>query len=249
MIRAIGLRNVSRNSSRWRRVTLSAARFLEQLEESVQGGLPLVIVTRGLGVMIVAALIAVALFSLPSRVEIEEGAAVATPEGRDWMSAARFFGALIVLVLVGACAAGYVTFANFVILQIGWTAAVLAILYVVVTLSRGGIEAALAPTSILGRKMISGLGVRREQLAPLAVLLSGIVTLLCFLAAALVALAPLGYEFGRFPGQYSLGVRFLQDRRRHHFPLGNRDGHCCCSPRLWRRRTDFSAGSTRAICR
>ncbi|MGJ0454492.1 MAG: DUF3772 domain-containing protein [Methylocystis sp.] len=181
-------------------LTLSAARFLEQLEESVQGGLSLVIVTRGLGVMIVAALIAIALFSLPSRVEIEEGAAVATPEGRDWMSAARFFGALIVLVLVGACAAGYVTFANFVILQIGWTAAVLAILYVVVTLSRGGIEAALAPTSILGRKMISGLGVRREQLAPLAVLLSGIVTLLCFLAAALVALAPLGYESGDFLG-------------------------------------------------
>ena len=57
------------------------------------------------------------------------------------MSAARFFGALIVLVLVGACAVGYVTFANFVILQIGWTAAVLAILYVVVTLSRGGVEA------------------------------------------------------------------------------------------------------------
>ena len=45
-------------------VTLSAARFLEQLEESVQGGLPLVIVTRGLGVMIVAALIAIALFNL-----------------------------------------------------------------------------------------------------------------------------------------------------------------------------------------
>ncbi len=179
-------------------VTLSAARFLEQLEESVQGGLSLVIVTRGLGVMVVAALIAIALFSLPSRVEIEEGAAVATPEGRDWMSVARFFGALIVLVLMGACAAGYVTFANFVILQIGWTAAVLAILYVVVTLSRGGIEAALTPTSILGRKMISGLGVRREQLAPLAVLLSGIVTLLCFLAAALVALAPLGYESGDF---------------------------------------------------
>ncbi|KAF0212659.1 MAG: mechanosensitive ion channel protein [Methylocystaceae bacterium] len=150
--------------------------------------------------MIVAALIAIALFSLPSRVEVEEGAAVASPEGRDWMSAARFFGALIVLVLVGACAAGYVTFANFVILQIGWTAAVIAILYVVVTLSRGGIEVALAPTSFLGRKMITGLGVRREQLAPFAVLLSGIVTLLCFLAAALVALAPLGYESGDFLG-------------------------------------------------
>ena len=176
----------------------SAARFLEQLEEATQAGLPLVIVTRGAGVMVVTALIAIALVNLPSRVEVEEGAVVATHEGRDWMSAARFFGALLVIALLAACGAGYVTFANFVILQIGWTAAVLAILYIVVTLLRGGIEAALAPTSFLGRNMISGLGMRREQLPPLAVLLSGVVTLLCFVTAALVAVAPLGYESGDF---------------------------------------------------
>jgi len=176
----------------------STARLLEQMEESVQAGLSLVIVTRGLGVMIIVALIAIVLVGLPNRVEAEKGAAVTTAEDRDWVSVARFFGALLALVLVGACAAGYVTFANFIIFQMGWIAAVLAILYVVVTLSRGAIEAAFAPTSFLGRNMISGLGVRREQLAPLAVLLSGVVTLLCFLAAALAAIAPLGYESGDF---------------------------------------------------
>ncbi|MGJ0397237.1 MAG: DUF3772 domain-containing protein [Methylocystis sp.] len=179
-------------------LTFSVARLLEQLEESVQAGLSLVIVTRGLGVMIVVALIAVALFNLRNRVEAEKGAAVTTAEDRDWVSVARFLGILLALVLVGACGAGYVTFANFVILQVGWIAAVLAILYVVVTLLRGAIEAAFAPTSFLGRNMISGLGVRREQLAPFAVLLSGVVTLLCFLAAALAAIAPLGYESGDF---------------------------------------------------
>ena len=176
----------------------SAARFLEQLEESVQASLSLVIVTRGLGVMIIVALILIALVSLPHRIETEKGAAVATAEERDWVSVARFFGVLSALVLVGACAAGYVTFANFVILQVGWIAAVLAILYVVVTLSRGAIDAAFEPTSFLGRNMISGLGVRHEQLPPIAVLLSGVVTLLCFLAAALAAIAPLGYESGDF---------------------------------------------------
>ena len=179
-------------------LTFSSARFLEQLEESVQAGLPLVIVTRGLGVMIVVAIIGVALVNLPNRVEAEKGAAVTTGEARDWVSVARFFGGVLALLLIGACAAGYVTFANFVILQAGWTAAVLAILYVVVTLLRGAIEAAFAPTNFLGRNVISGLGVRREQLAPLAVLLSGIVTLLCFLAAALAMIAPFGYESGDF---------------------------------------------------
>ncbi len=178
-------------------LALSIARLLEQLEETVQASLPVVIVTRGLGVMIVAALIVVALLKL-RRASVEEGETVVTSEGRDWLSVARFFGAIAVLAVVGASAAGYVTFANFVILQIGWMAAVAAILFVVVTLARGGVEAAFAPTSLLGRNMISGLGMRREPLAPLAVLLSGLVTLLCFIVAALVAIAPLGFESGDF---------------------------------------------------
>ncbi|MEF3367398.1 DUF3772 domain-containing protein [Methylocystis sp. 9N] len=177
---------------------LALARFLEQIEETAQASLPLVIVTRGAGVMIVAALIVVAILNLPRRASAEEDEAVATPQGRDWLAVTRVFGVLTVLALVGACAAGYVTFANFVILQIGWLAATAAILYVVVTLAQGGVEAAFAPASFLGRNMISGLSLRREQLAPLAVLLSGVVTLLCFIVAALVAMAPFGFKSGDF---------------------------------------------------
>jgi small-conductance mechanosensitive channel len=175
-------------------VVISAARLFEQLEETVQASLPFVIVTRGLGVMTVAGLLAGALFALASRSGAATDQAVASREGRDWLAVVRFVGGLALAIIVGAAALGYVTFANFVILQAGWMAAVAVILYVVVMLASGGVEHAFSDSGILGRSLINGLGVRREQLAPIGVLLSGTVTLLAYLAAALVALAPLGYE-------------------------------------------------------
>lgn len=175
-------------------VVISAARLFEQLEETVQASLPLVIVTRGLGVMMVAGLLAGALFALASRSGAAADQAIASREGRDWLAVVRFVGGLALAIIVGAAALGYVTFANFVILQAGWMAAVVVLLYVVVMLASGGVEYAFSDSGILGRSLINGLGVRREQLAPIGVLLSGTVTLLAYLAAALVALAPLGYE-------------------------------------------------------
>lgn len=177
---------------------MSIARLLEQIEETVQATVPVVIVTRGVSVMIITALIAVAVIALPRRVEDAEDEALRTAQGRDWVSIARVFGVLTIVLLIAACAAGYVTFANFVILQLGWTAAVGAVLYIVAISARGGVEAALAPTSMIGRNLINNVGLRREQLAPLAVLLSGLLTLVCLLVAALAALAPLGYESGDF---------------------------------------------------
>ncbi|QGM99408.1 DUF3772 domain-containing protein [Methylocystis parvus] len=175
-------------------LVLSLTRLVEQLEETVQASLPLVIVTRGLGVLIIAGLFFWALRALSPAKASAEGEAAATGKGRDWLVAARFFSGLALLIVLGACAAGYVTFANFTIMEAAWTAIVAFLLYVFVVLSAGGVEHAFSEEGLLGRSLISGLGVKREQLAPIGVLLSGIVIILAWFAAALLALAPFGYE-------------------------------------------------------
>lgn len=176
-------------------VALALTRFAEQMEEIVQASLPVVIVTRGLGVMAVAALLAIALLSTTSRSKaVTEGDVVTTREGRDWLMLARAFGVVTLLLIVGACAFGYVTFASFVILQAAWMAVVAFVLYVVVVLSSGGVEHAFSPDGLVGRVLVGGLGVKRDQLAPIGVLLSGLLTIFAWIIAALVALAPLGYE-------------------------------------------------------
>lgn len=177
---------------------MSVARLLEQIEETVQASLPVVIVTRGVSVMLIVALVGVMVAALPRRADDAGDEPLRVAQGRDWIGLARAFGVMLILLLVGACAAGYVTFANFVIQQLGWTAAVVATLYIFATSASGGIEAAFAPGGLVGRILVSGVGLRREQLAPLGVLLSGVVTLVSLIVAALAALAPLGYESGDF---------------------------------------------------
>jgi len=175
-------------------IVLSVTRLVEQIEETVQAGLPLVIVTRGVGVMIIVGLLASALVALSPQKAVEQGEAAATAKGRDWLMVTRLVGVAGTLVILGACAAGYVTFANFVILEAAWTAGVAFLLYVFVLLSAGGVEHAFSAEGLLGRSLVNGLGVKREQLAPIGVLLSGLVTILAWLAAGLVAIAPFGYE-------------------------------------------------------
>jgi potassium efflux system protein len=175
-------------------VALSLARFAEQMEEIVQASLPVVIVTRGLGAMAVAALLAIALLSVTSRKVVAEGDVAATREGRDWLMLARALGVVALVLIVGACAFGYVTFASFVILQAAWMGVVAFVLYVVVVLGSGGVEHAFSPDGLMGRMLVHGLGVKRDQLAPIGVLLSGLLTIFAWIIAALVALAPLGYE-------------------------------------------------------
>jgi potassium-dependent mechanosensitive channel len=175
-------------------IALSLTRFAEQMEEIVQASLPVVIVTRGLGVMAVAALIAIALLSLSARKVAAEGDVVATPEGRDWLMVTRALGVVALVLIVGACAFGYVSFASFVILQGAWMAVVAFALYVVVVLTNGAVAEIFTHDGLMARMLVHGLGVKRDQLPPISVLVSGLLVILAWIVAALVALSPLGYE-------------------------------------------------------
>lgn len=175
-------------------IALALTRFAEHIEEVVQASLQVVIVTRGVGVMVVALLLAWAVAALAPRRVAAQSDAGTTVQTRDWLALTRLVGVLLLVAIVGSCALGYVTFANFVILQAAWTASVAFTLYVVVVLAAGGVEYAFSPEGILGRSLIGGLGVKREQLAPIGVLLSGVITLIAWVVAALVAAAPFGYE-------------------------------------------------------
>jgi potassium efflux system protein len=175
----------------------SATRIVEQIEETVQAALPVVVATRGLGAMVVAALILWAALASARRDNTQDAQTHALA-GRDWLALARLASYFLVAVIVIACASGYVTFANFFIQQLGWLAGVGVVLYIVLGLVSGGFTAALESTTPLGRMLMSGLGARREQLSQLSVLLTGFATLMCYGVAALVALAPFGVESDDF---------------------------------------------------
>ncbi len=173
--------------------TMSGVRLLEQIEETVQAGLSVAILTRGLGALLCAAFVVATLRRFP------RGQAAETNAGRDWLSLTRLLGFAAVATVLVACALGYVTFANFFIVQGCWTLVVAGVLLIVLTLSHAAVERFLAaPTGRFGLVASSTLGVERQSLRPLAALLSGALTLTCFGIAALLILAPFGVESGDF---------------------------------------------------
>jgi len=172
--------------------TMAGVRLLEQIEEAAQASLSLAILTRGLGALLCVAFMIATLRSFP------RGRAGEANVGRDWLSLTRLLGFAAAATVVAACALGYVTFANFFIVQGCWTLVVAGVLLIVLTLSRAATDRVLAPTGRFALVASSMLGVERQSLRPLAALLSGALTLTCFGIAALLILAPFGVESGDF---------------------------------------------------
>ncbi len=173
---------------------LSVMRVLEQFEETMQAALGVVIVTRGMGALLCGALLAATLAGFPRNGEARPGA------GRDWLALTRLLGYGVVMTVVTACGLGYITFANFFILQLSWTLAVIAVLSIALLLARWGVDVSFAPTGIFGRAAINIIGVDRHALGPFAELLAGVSALALIGVAGLFLLAPFGVDSGDFLG-------------------------------------------------
>ncbi len=111
---------------------------------------------------------------------------------RDWLAIARLLGLAFVAGILMASAAGYVTFASFVILEAGWLLALAAILDIALGFASAGVEAAFDPKGVIGRIFRDGLAIREETLKQMAVALAGVATLMCYAVAAALALLPFG---------------------------------------------------------
>jgi potassium-dependent mechanosensitive channel len=173
-------------------VVLSITGLIEQIEETVQAALGVVIVTRALGALVCAAITAAVLVTFPHHGEMRSDAR------RDWIALTRLLGVGSVIVVVGACSLGYVTFALFFIVQLCWTLIVVATLSIALRLTRWGAEAAFAPSGFLGRVGVNILGIDRRSLGAFSELTAGAFSLALFGLAALLLLASLGIESGYF---------------------------------------------------
>jgi potassium efflux system protein len=172
-----------------------ATRVLEQIAELVQAGLPAVVIARGAGALMIASVVLVAVLAFRRRVENDE-ARGPNASARDWGYLLRLAAWVELVVILGALAAGYVAFANFLVLQIAWVATVGAALYLLLSFVEAGLAQALQPTAPFGRGLVLGFGARRESLGQLAVLLTGVATICLYALALFALLVPYGFQSG-----------------------------------------------------
>ncbi|MBV8568862.1 MAG: mechanosensitive ion channel family protein [Methylobacteriaceae bacterium] len=168
---------------------VSVAKFGEAVNDAIAATLTTSVATRGIGALLVALVMGLSL--LRSDGEAEGAGAQAAP---PWRGPARTAAWAVVIVLLGALVVGYVAFAAFLVDRIVGIYALGAVLYLLIVLADDGIDAALQPNALLGRTIVSSLGIRRESLSQIGALVAGAAHLALLIAAALLVLAPWGLQ-------------------------------------------------------
>ena len=175
---------------------VSLTRVLESVNDVIAASLSFSVATRALGTLLVAITMA---SSLRGLVDADEDESPASPPAADagargWEASLRLSAWLAVVVIVGAILVGFVALGSFVVDQVVWIAGVGAVLYLGSVLLEQGIGYALRPQTRSGHLLITGVGLRRESMAQVGVLLTGITRVILVVVSALLVLAPWGVQ-------------------------------------------------------
>lgn len=179
---------------------LAVAGVLESLIDVTQATLAVSVAVRSAGATLIALYMASHLNGISSFAAPDSEDAPIVTTGRDWYAPMRIAAWIVIAVILAAAVAGYAALAAFLVLQIAWLAGVGSMLYMLCLLADAAVERGLATESRFGRALMSSVGLRRESLDQIGVLLSGAaIVVLCALAAMLV-LAPWGIQSNDFLG-------------------------------------------------
>jgi potassium-dependent mechanosensitive channel len=174
-------------------VVMSSTKFIEALNDVIAASLTASIATRGIGALVIALLMAGTLKGIVDDPD-EEGVVPRLPLQRDWYGPMRLSAWTAIIVIVCAVVVGYIALGAFLADQIAWVTGVGCLLFVTMILSDEAIAAAFQPHALLGRAIMSGIGLRRDSLGQIGILLSGATALILIVGAIMLLLAPWGIE-------------------------------------------------------
>ena len=179
-------------------VIVSLNKLLSAGADVIGATLPLVVVLRGTGAFVVALVLLQALNSLAR----EKGASI--PEGaapqRSLLGPLRLLAWLVVAAILLAILVGYVALAVFMVDQIVWIFCVGAALFLLLALAGEGIPAVLQPQSVVGRALVTTIGLKHESLQQISILMTGAIQMVLYGVSALLVVAPWGVQSDDFAG-------------------------------------------------
>ena len=179
-------------------IIVSGAKVIEALNAVIYASLEFSVAARGVGALLVAAALAAAMIDLGRDPEAEnpdrESGTDASKQRGQWYGLVRAGTWALILVIVAAVLAGYSPFASFLVDQVVLVAGTLALLFLLVRLIDKACELSLRPSSPVGRNLIYTVGMRRETLGQLSILLAGGARVALVGLALLVVAAPWGMQ-------------------------------------------------------
>lgn len=165
----------------------AAERLVEPVADAV-GSLNIAVAGRALGCALIAIAAAYTLhrLALPSvgvkKARLDKGAPART---LGWMAACVVFAAV---------AAGYIAFATFIINQALFLSILASVLYLVDVIARDGTDALLEPDSAIGSRLLLMVGLQRNVLAQIVVIVQGLARVAIMVIGAAAVLEPWGVQ-------------------------------------------------------
>ena len=146
------------------------------------------VAARALGALLVALIAAQVLRRLAAPFQGE------TTAQADTLASFRTLGWIATAALFGATAFGYVAFAAFLINQAIFLASLACVFYLLDVVVQNGLEALLKPEAPAGARLVTMLGLRRNVLAQIVVIIQGLFRIILLIVAAAAVLEPWGVQ-------------------------------------------------------
>ncbi|ALK08066.1 DUF3772 domain-containing protein [Blastochloris viridis] len=181
----------------WSSRVFAAAIVVNALHKAVVAPLSLTLATSAVMTLAITAFTAWTLWATkPEEPSDEEDAAPDGEADEDVNSRAqrllRLFGWIVVLVCVVALAAGYVGFAAFFIGRLVIATVLIGIVYLAFAMIDATVSEGMMATTVRGRRAAGMVGVSPATLEVIATIVSGLVKVVLFTFAAVVAVGPWG---------------------------------------------------------
>jgi potassium-dependent mechanosensitive channel len=168
----------------------AAERLLEPAADAV-ASLNISVAGRGLGAALVALVGAYTLQRL-HRAAPAVAATVAVP-ANPW-APARTVGWMVVIIVLAATVFGHIAFATFLVNQAIFLTILASLLYLADVIVHDGAETLLRPEAPVGARLLAMVGLKRNALAQIAVIIQGMARVVIFIVAAAAVLEPWGVQ-------------------------------------------------------
>ncbi len=173
---------------------VSAMRICEALNDAVDASLSFSVATRGLGAILAATTLAVGLWRLGADARDADCFGPPVTGRLNWFGLLRGVALVAAIIVVVSVLAGYPTFASFFLDQVIWTSGVVTLFFLAGILADEAIANAFRPAARSGAWVISRVGLQRNSLDLIGILLAGVVRLTLFIVAIVAILAPWGLQ-------------------------------------------------------
>ncbi len=180
-------------------VLITFGKLVEAMNEVIGASLQATVAARGAFAILVGLTLARGLYGIvggpdPGSGEDGDSHPAHLDDEGPWWPPIRFAAWTATFVVLAADVVGYIALAAFLVDQIAWTTLVVSLLFLLLKMAGEGTDQAFRPNSRISRGLMASLGLRRESLQQIGVLLGAAASVALCTIAALLILARWGLQ-------------------------------------------------------